>query len=207
MLPFIQSQARFTDFALTLGEGHWKAHLVQYTFHYGGSHHCIDPVSGKRSRWHSQGLPCPELAMVDVVRERSTRKLADSGEPHAPKVVTVTPTDQERKITLSKAKANNGQQWKLAGHFFCTFERYFVWVEMIFPWKNSFWRSCECDSSSSVCLPREPLNLHTKLAQYSIPRRRPSRLNQSSHFLSLKKAQEILTFLHICLTNSLHFSG
>ena len=58
----------------------------------------------------SQGLPCPELAMVDVVRERSTRKLADSGEPHAPKVVTVTPTDQERKTTLSKAKANNGQQ-------------------------------------------------------------------------------------------------
>ena len=55
--------------------------------------------------------PCsPELAMVDVVRERSTRKLADSGEPHAPKAVTVTPTDQERKITLSKAKANNGQQ-------------------------------------------------------------------------------------------------
>ena len=48
--------------------------------------------------------------MVDVVRERSTRKLADSGEPHAPKVVTVTPTDQERKTTLSKAKANNGQQ-------------------------------------------------------------------------------------------------
>ena len=33
---------------------------------------------------------------------------------------------------------------------------------------NSFWRSCECDSSSSVCLPRETLNLHTKLAQYSI---------------------------------------
>ena len=47
--------------------------------------------------------------MVDVVRERSTRKLADSGEPQAPKVVTVTPTDQERKTTLSKAKANNGQ--------------------------------------------------------------------------------------------------
>lgn len=193
MLPFIQSQARFTDFALTLGEGHWKAHLVQYTFHYGGSHHCIDPVSGKRSRWHSQGLPCPELAMVDVVRERSTRKLADSGEPHAPKVVTVTPTDQERPHQVRlKPIMDNNENWQ--GISSVPYGRYFVWVEMIFPWKNSFWRSCECDSSSSVCLPREPLNLHTKLAQYSIPQRRPSRLNQSSHFLSLKKAQEILTF-------------
>ena len=33
---------------------------------------------------------------------------------------------------------------------------------------NSCWRSCECDSSSSLCLPRERLNLHTKLPQYSI---------------------------------------
>ena len=29
-------------------------------------------------------------------------------------------------------------------------------------------KNCECDSFSSVCLPGETLNLHTKLAQYSI---------------------------------------
>ena len=87
---------------------------------------------------------------------------------------------------------DNNENWQ--GISSLPYERYFVWVEMIFPWKNSFWRSCECDSSSSVCLPREPLNLHTKLAQYSIPRRRPSRLNQSSHFLS-KESPRNLNFL------------
>ena len=54
--------------------------------------------------------PCsPELAIVDVVRERSTRKLADSGEPHDPKVVTVTPTDQERphQVRLKPIMDNN----------------------------------------------------------------------------------------------------
>ena len=56
---------------------------------------------------------------------------------------------------------------------------------------NSFWRSCECDSSSSLCLPRERLNLHTKLAQYSI-RGEARRLNQSTLFLPRKLVSKLL---------------
>ena len=56
--------------------------------------------------------------------------------------------------------ATNQWQWLRIGFVLLRF--------LLSAWQILFWRSCECDSSSSVCLPRETLNLHTKLAQYSI---------------------------------------